>query len=106
MCLVILTVENKNTEIEIMHNHGSRSGYDKSDDFQPTAKIMCDMQPFSGGLALKEYGLEVDCVKRIYCDPCEHLLEGEGVAVDGVVRYTVTYVEHWEAYAMALLKKR
>ena len=34
------------------------------------AEITADIQPYSGGLAQEEYGLEIETVKRIYCEPC------------------------------------
>lgn len=69
-----------------------------------TAKIMCDMQPMSGGLAQKEYGLEVDRAVEIFTAPCPILKEGATAAFDGESpRYIVKYVERWDDYAAAIL---
>lgn len=67
---------------------------------------LCDMQPMSGGLAQEEYGLEIERVKRIYCEPCTFLKEGARVALEGEnLSYTVKYAEHWTDYTMALLEE-
>ncbi|MEI3158970.1 MAG: hypothetical protein V8T08_05025 [Monoglobus pectinilyticus] len=48
------------------------------------AEITADIQPYSGGLAQEEYGLEIETVKRIYfCEPCTFLEEGARVALKG-----------------------
>ena len=71
---------------------------------EPT-QIMCDMQPYSGSLAQEEYGLDVDCVKRIYTPFNPLIKEGALVARSGEAPlYIVKYAEHWdEEYTMALL---
>ena len=70
------------------------------------AEITADIQPYSGGLAQKEYGLEIEAVKRIYCESCAFLEEGARVALKGEnIGYTVKYAEHWDDYTMALLNK-
>ena len=70
------------------------------------AEITADIQPYSGGLAQEEYGLEIETVKRIYCEPCTFLEEGARVALKGEnLSYTVKYAEHWDDYTMALLNK-
>lgn len=69
-----------------------------------TAELMCDMQPISGGLAQKEYGLEVDSAVEIFTDPCPILTEGARVALDGESpRYIVKYAERWDDYVAAVL---
>ena len=65
---------------------------------------MCDMQPMSGGLAQQEYGLEIDCIKRIYTKPNNNINEGVKIAERGRKPiYIVGYKEHWKDYTMALL---
>ena len=67
---------------------------------------LCDIQPMSGALVQEEYGLEIESVKRIYCEPCTFLEEGARVALKGEnIGYTVMYAEHWDDYTMALLNK-
>lgn len=41
---------------------------------------MCDMQPYSGELAQEEYGLEINCVMRIYTEPNKNIREGVKIA--------------------------
>ncbi len=74
-------------------------------DREPT-RIMCDMQPYSGSLAQEEYGLDVNCVMRLYTKPCDDLKEGALVAESGgAPLYIVKYAEPWDDYTMALLSK-
>ena len=66
--------------------------------------LMCDMQPYSGGLAQEEYGLDIDCTMRIYTEPCPFLKSGARVGRESDNPcYTVKYAEHWDDYSMALL---
>ena len=89
-----MTLMNQTTEIDI---------YDGKTD-TVLATIMCDMQPYSGGLAQKEYGLEIDRAMRIYTEPCDALTEGERIALSGETpMYIVKYAEHWDDYSMAVL---
>lgn len=67
-------------------------------------EAVCDMQPYSGELAQEEYGLETNCVMRIYTEPNIHIAEGVKVADRGQKPiYIVKYKEHWKDYTMALL---
>lgn len=67
-------------------------------------ETMCDMQPYSGELAQEEYGLEIECVKRIYTEPNKNISEGVKIADRGQKPvYIVKYKEHWKNYTMALL---
>lgn len=66
--------------------------------------VMCDMQPYSGGLAQEEYGLEIGRAVRIYTEPCYTLTEGKKIALSGEnPMYIVNYAEHWDDYSMAVL---
>lgn len=65
---------------------------------------MCDMQPYSGELAQEEYGLEINCVMRIYTEPNKNIREGVKIAEGGQKPiYIVGYKEYWKDYTMALL---
>lgn len=68
------------------------------------AEIICDMQPISGELAQKEYGLEVERATEIFADPCTILTEGARVALnDEKAHYIVKYTEKWDDYVSAVL---
>ena len=62
-----------------------------------------DIQPYNGGLAAKDYGLEVECQKRMYCDFNDNLTEGN-YAEAGRQRYKIIYVENWDSGAVAILQ--
>ena len=62
-----------------------------------------DIQPYNGGLAAKDYGLEVECQKRMYCDCNDNLTEGN-YAETGGQRYKIIYVENWDSGAVVILQ--
>jgi len=67
-------------------------------------EAVCDMQPMSGELAQQEYGLEIECVRRIYTAPNADIVEGVKIADRGQKpKYIVKYAEQWKDYTMALL---
>lgn len=75
-------------------------------DGEIIARLMCDMQPMSGGLAQEEYGLNIECVKRIYSLPDKSLKEGNRVALRGEKpKYTIKYAETWDDYTVSLLSE-
>ena len=67
---------------------------------------MVDYQPYSGGLATREYGVTAEVTARVFSADPEDLLEGRRVAVIGGMRYDIVYAEAWEAGKMALLRRR
>lgn len=95
-----------------MHKSNTNSkgyGSDEQEKWNITASTRADLQPYSGGLAQKQYGLDTECQKRMYCAVCHDISEGEGVSIDSQdtePEYLVTYVEQWDTYTMALLKRR
>lgn len=68
------------------------------------AELDVDLQPYSGGLAEKEYGLTVNCQKRLFCAPCEHIKEGNYMKA-GAENYRILYVQSWELGTEALLER-
>lgn len=100
-----------NTDIYIMKKSPAGHGYgaDETEAWTVVGTAKADMQPYNGGLAQKEYGLSAECQKRLYTEPCPDITEGAGIAFsaeDTQPEYDVIYAEHWEAYTMAILKRR
>ena len=74
-----------------------------AEDAEPIGTV-CDLQPYSGELAQKEYGLDINCVMRLYTAPNSSITEGALVANSGQTPlYVVKYTEQWDDYTMALL---
>lgn len=77
--------------------------YTKTQTIEEVASLKADIQPYNGGLAQKDYGLEVECHKRMYCDCDDNLIEGNYVEALGQ-RYKIVYVENWDMGAEVLLQ--
>lgn len=67
------------------------------------SEIMADVQPYNGGLANKEYGLEIECQKRMFCGNHKDVMEGNHAEVNGEM-YRIIYVQAWELGRTAILK--
>lgn len=88
---------------------GKGYGADEAEVWSIIGSVGADIQPYNGGLAQKEYGLSVECQKRMYTDLCQDIMEGVGISLSEDAKapeYEVIYAEHWEDYTMAILKKR
>lgn len=77
--------------------------YSRTETVTELCTTKADVQPYNGGLAQKEYGLSIECQKRIYCDCNENIVAGNYIDVKGE-RYRIVYVENWELGAMAILE--
>lgn len=98
-----------NAHIEVYAvKKAANNGYISKDEVKETretlAELDADIQPYSGGLAEKEYGLTVNCEKRMYCAPCVYIREGNFIK-DGEEHYKILYAESWELGAVAVLGK-
>lgn len=77
--------------------------YTKTQTVTKLASFKADIQPYNGGLAAKDYGLEVECQKRMFCEHNGYLTEGNYVETGGQ-RYKIIYVEDWDSGAMVILR--
>lgn len=77
--------------------------YTKTKEVKELCTFKADIQPYNGGLAAKEYGLEIECQKRMYCDYNENVTAGNYVETGGE-RYIIIYVEHWDSGSTAILQ--
>ena len=62
-----------------------------------------DLQPYSGGLAEKEYGLTVECQYAFYCHTNDRIKEGVYFQ-NGDKFYEVVYAAQWGMGLAVLLK--
>ena len=89
-----------------MKLHWNNTPIDIYKDGKRESQLMCDMQPMSGGLAQEEYGLNIECVKRVYSEPNAYIKEGNRIALRGEKpKYTIKYAEEWEDYTVSLLSE-
>lgn len=68
------------------------------------AEFKADVQDYNGGLAQEEYGLTVECQKRMYCNDNECLKEGIHADIDNK-RYLIQYVKRTDLGVSVLLKE-
>lgn len=77
--------------------------YTKTQEVKELCSVKADVQPYNGGLAEKEYGLKVECQKRMFCECNDNLTEGNYAEISGK-RYRIIYVEDWDSGATAILQ--
>lgn len=64
---------------------------------EPFKIIQCDIQPYSSELLKRDYGYDIKCTKRIFCDPDSELLLGMTVS-DSHDTYKVVKIITWDDY--------
>ena len=68
------------------------------------SEIKADIQPYSGGRAREEYGLDIGCQMRMFCDMSDDVKVGNRVEYDGDI-YDITYVQKWDSGLVAMLER-
>ena len=63
-----------------------------------------DIQPYSGGRAREQYGLDIECQMRMFCDMSDDVKVGNRVEYDGDI-YDITYVQKWDSGLVAMLER-
>ena len=79
-------------------------GYLDTQQITELCTLKADIQSYGGGLAEKDYGLTVECQKRMYCVQNDNLTEGNYAEANGK-RYKLVYVDTDDMGAMALLRE-
>lgn len=80
----------------------------KKDDYNGTESrellemIKADIQPYSGGLADKEYGFSAEVTARMFCGFCSSVKAGNYVLAAGKT-YLIRYVQEWNMGMEVLL---
>lgn len=83
------------------------TGYlEDEETFEKYGACAVDYQPYSGGLAAREYGVTDEVTARVFSADPDGLLQVRRVAVIGGIKYDIVYAEAWEAGKMALLRRR
>ena len=68
------------------------------------SEIKADVQPYSGGRAREQYGLDIECQMRMFCDMPDDVKVGNRVEYDGDI-YDITYVQKWDSGLVAMLER-
>ena len=91
-----------NTDVKII-SIKETGAYTRTQTVTELCSFKADVQPYNGGLASKEYGLEAECQKRMICEHNGCLTEGNYAQI-GRQRYKIIYVEDWDSGMSALLQ--
>jgi len=69
--------------------------------------IMCDVQPYSRALLLKNYGYDIECTKRIFMEFDANIKIGTGLYYTNpqlvVEKYEVKTIINWDYLELACL---
>lgn len=68
------------------------------------SEIKADVQPYSGGRAREQYGLDIECQMRMFCDMSDDVKVENRVEYDGDI-YDITYVQKWDSGLVAMLER-
>ena len=68
------------------------------------SEIKADVQPYSGGRAREQYGLDIECQMVMFCDMSDDVKVGNRVEYDGDI-YDITYVQKWDSGLVAMLER-
>lgn len=85
------------------------------DDYEGTytkitkGSVMGDLQPYSGALLERDYGLKKECQKRFFCKTNPDIKEGVYLITEDLITedatFEVVYVEQWEDGMTVMLKE-
>lgn len=82
----------------------------KIDDYTGDAQtsilgtLKADVQPYSGDKAREEYGVEIECQKRMFCAESADIDVKNHIKIDGVI-YEITHIARWELGLEVMLNK-
>lgn len=93
----------KNTTVHILREDGY-DDYENKYTFKEIGSIEGDLQPFSGELLEKTYGLKKECQKRFFCTDCAFIDTGVYMKINDVL-YVVIYAERWGMGMDIMLKE-
>lgn len=89
-----------------VYRKGITNSYTLESVKEDICTVKADIQPYSGELARKEYGLEVGQCLKVYCDRNAKLEEGLYCTVSGRNgEYVIRYAEHWDNGSMLVIER-
>ena len=82
---------------------GNYDDYENTYDIIEKSTVTGDLQPYSGDMASKDYGLQIDCQYVFYCPRNSDITVGAYLITD-TKTYEVTYVADWNMGLQLMLK--
>lgn len=92
-----------NTDVKLL-KITETGAYSKTRTVTELCSIMADVQPYNGGLLAKEYGLETECQRRMFCDNNKNISVGNYAEIHGQ-RYKIIYSAPWNFGAIVILQR-
>lgn len=92
--------DNTTAEIAVKGNYDD---YENTYDIIKKSTVTGDLQPYSGDMALKEYGVQIDCQYVFYCPRNSDITVGAYLITDAKT-YEVTYIADWAMGMQVMLK--
>ena len=89
---------------KIFSNYYEIDDYTGKTEKTVLSEIKADVQPYSGGRAREQYGLDIECQMRMFCDMSDDVKVGNRVEYDGDI-YDITYVQKWDSGLVAMLER-
>ena len=94
-----------NCTVKIGHIKTYDGYIDDDTEFIEDVAFDADFQPYNGGLAQREYGIEEEVTARIYTEPTGGKLKPGMIAAIRDTKYDVVYVAAWEFGDVALIRQ-
>lgn len=92
--------DNTTAKIAVKENYDD---YENTYDIIEKSTVTGDLQPYSGDMASKDYGLQIDCQYVFYCPRNSDIMVGAYLITD-TKTYEVTYVADWNMGLQVMLK--
>lgn len=89
------------TDVTVVHY--KKDDYSGETDRQVLGTLKADVQPYSGGKAHEEYGLDIECQMRMFCDADENISVKNCLEIAGT-KYEIVHVAPWNMGLEVILK--
>lgn len=93
-----------NNTTAVIAELGDYDDYENTYTINKLGSVDGDMQPYSGGLAEKDYGLHVECQYQFYCAQNDEIKAGRYL-ITGDKCYEIVYTAPWDLGIAVLLKE-
>lgn len=92
-----------NSEAEILRITGY-DDYENTSTITVVRTVKGDLQPYSGELLQRDYGLNRECQKRFFCKADNDIKCGVYLRINGVV-YIAEYIADWSMGLVVMLRE-
>lgn len=79
-------------------------GYSRQMTETVLTSVKCDIQPYRGDLAMKEYGAVIECDKKMFFDNCPEIQENNFIRFENIL-YRIVRADRRSAGGVAYLRR-